>query len=682
MNAAIESVGTVFGTEIFFGHYEPDNAPENNARPAQNFVLCRDEKGNATAVYGDEVWDFNPYRPSAKRISKIRFNAVFNVGSQEPQALRNDAKHLLYCIIYFGGGGRIGQVSHSTINHYWRILRRAMLFCYSQTKKPLVGVLSLEQLFTVPIYLSAFIREQVTGFDKGVLSGMLLKLVRVGEERLGYKVLNPYEFELKNPEYRQTPIIPTRIYLNAINVLGDLLNQAYQGVGAYEFFIACFADPNYGMSFAHQKGQKLGGRKNFRPSILQAINDHALDEVFTGEFSCDSKRKVQVALLKIQYVAKTVIHLYTGMRDQEVTRMPYNCLRQEAVRDQLMDDQGVVRDQSKIVTVLSTTTKYSGYKEGGAWFAPEEVVKAVEVLRSICRGLAKLYLVELDGRCSLFLNPTIVGYSRRLDEVGAPTFKKTKLLMLKALTINPEDLIELAQSDPSRDFYSEQEFAVGQPWPFASHQFRRSLAFYGSSSGFISLPSLRAQYKHMTLQMARYYTNNFDRLRTIFGYYDDRKNEFALPSNHFAFEFQMAMPMSVANQLIVDLLFSEEPLFGGTGSYAQKQKQRLQDGEINIFDARTDTEQRVKDGAISYRPTLLGGCTKVGRCNSFLLGDYAECLSCEGAIIKPEKLKVAIEQAIEELSFYDEGTGEYQVVDDDIKRMSAFKARLIDTVEL
>ena len=144
----------------------------------------------------------------------------------------------------------------------------------------------------------------------------------------------------------------------------------------------------------------------------------------------------------------------------------------------------------------------------------------------------------------------------------------------------------------------------------------------------------------------------------------------------------MAMPMTVANQLIADLLFNEEPLFGGTGSYMEKQKARVKAGEIQIEDVRADTEQRVKSGAISYRPTLLGGCTKAGRCYSFLLGDYAECLSCESAIIKPNKLNAAIEDAANELWSYAEGSGEYQIVKADIERLIAFKARLIDSVEV
>lgn len=144
----------------------------------------------------------------------------------------------------------------------------------------------------------------------------------------------------------------------------------------------------------------------------------------------------------------------------------------------------------------------------------------------------------------------------------------------------------------------------------------------------------------------------------------------------------MAIPMSVANQLIADLLFSEKPLFGGTGSYMEKQKERVKAGEIQIEDVRADTELRVKNGAISYRPTLLGGCTKVGRCDSFLLGDYSECLSCEGAIIKPDKLTAAIEDATDELCGYAEASGEYQIVKGDIERLTDFKARLIAKVEV
>ncbi|ALY35129.1 TPA: integrase [Pseudomonas aeruginosa] len=682
MSSVVQSIGSLFSSGQFPDASEPDNALQLYGKPTPDFVLCRNEHGYSTAVYGESMWDFNPYRLSAKKILRIYFDKVFDEDGQEQQALIEEVKYLLYCLVYFAGGGRLGTLSATTLGQYWYVLRIAMQFCHEQKQKPMVGTLSLQQLFTVPVYLAAFVHGKT--FDKKALSGLLQGLVRVGEERLGYAVVNPNNFDLKRKGHNQHPVIPTRIYLNIINVTGDLLDQLYKGVGRFESFIACFADEYYGFSHANQKSRRVGGKAHFRPEMPQAIKDHRLTSVFAGEFYCPNKKKLLRILLHMQYVAKTVIHLYTGMRDQEVMRMSYNCLSDKIVRQVVVDDQGVERDKPQTVKVLSTTTKFSGYKKEGTWFAPGEVVKAIEVAQAICRGLASLYKIKPDDHCPLFPSPAIVSFKRSSAEVDVTDFANKRLngSALRALSIRSEDLQELAQSDPSRDFDNEPAYAVGRPWPLTSHQFRRSLAFYGSSSGFLSLPTLRTQFKHMTIEMSRYYSNNHDNLRTIFGYYDEQRQDFALPNNHFAFEYQMALPISVVNQLIADLMLNEEPLFGGTGSYMEKQKERVQAGVVQIEDLRSDTEQRVKNGAISYRPTLLGGCTKVGRCDSFLLGDYTECLSCEGAIIKPLKLNAAIEDATNELSQYVEGSGEYQIVAGDIERLMAFKARHVDTVEL
>lgn len=682
MNAVVQSIGSLFSNDQFPPVSEPDKAPQLYGKPAADFVLCRDVSGNATAVYGEPTWDFNPYRLSAVKIHRILFDTVFDEGGSEQQALIEEAKYLLYCLIYFAGGGRLGKLGASTLLQYWLVLRAAMQFCYEQKQKPMVGVLSLRQLFTVPVYLAAFSNSM--SHTKTGLSGILNCLVRVGEERLGYAMLNPATFKGKRPENKQHPVIPTRVYLKLINLTSDLLDQLFEGIGGFESFIACFADEYYGICYQTQRSRGIGGRAHWRPDMAQAIKDHGLTSVFVGEFECSRKRNLQRVLIQMQYVLKTVIHLYTGMRDQEVMRIHYHCLSNQVVRPVVVDDQGIERDKPQSVNVLSTTTKFIGYKRESIWFAPEEVVRAIGVAQAVCRSLAKLYKVELDARCPLFLNPAIVGVTRNSAEIGVTRFacRATQETALHALSIQAEDLQELAQSDTSRDFYNEPAFAVGQPWRLTSHQFRRSLAFYGSSSGFLSLPTLRAQFKHMTIEMSRYYANGYDNLRTVFGYYDDKKKDFVLPSSHFAFEYQMAMPMSVANQLIADLLFDEEPLFGGTGSYMEKQKERVKSGEIQIEDVRADTEQRVKNGEISYRPTLLGGCSKVGRCDSFLLGDYAECTSCEGGIIKPDKLNAAIKDATDELCNYAEGSGEYQIVKGDIERLIAFKARLIDSVEV
>ena len=40
------------------GSVPPDPYDEEDGVPPDSFVMCRDRDGNATAVYGDDVWDF------------------------------------------------------------------------------------------------------------------------------------------------------------------------------------------------------------------------------------------------------------------------------------------------------------------------------------------------------------------------------------------------------------------------------------------------------------------------------------------------------------------------------------------------------------------------------------------------------------------------------------------------
>lgn len=681
----IPYVSTLFAQSDRSRSLSPDS-PTNSMsslRPELGFVLCRNSEGQATAVYGDDEWDFNPYRLSAKKINIIKFKSIFSTTEDDQALLIEEVKYALFCLIYYIGTGRVGKLSAVTISGYFHRLGSAARFCYEQKHKPLVGVLSLKELLTTPVYLAAFVTS-MNGNDTFIrrFPPLMRSLVAVGGERLGYKVLSVSDLDFGIPKgEKQTPVIPTRIYLEIINNSSDILDRLLSKADSLSAFISDFVDRYYGLSDLVQ--QSRGIRKRHRRATFeQAVNNHGLTELLVDDFKCSCRRSFSLAISSIQFLLKMVIHLYTGMRDQEVMRIPYDCLSDQVVRQAVVDDQGIERDEPQSVNVFSTTTKFTGFKKEGTWFAPGEVVRAIEVAQAICRGLAKLYKIELDTRCPLFLNPSILGFTRNRAEVGVANLKDLGATALRRVLIKKEDLEELAQSDPSRDFYNEPAFAVGQPWPLTSHQFRRSLSFYGSSSGFLSLPSLRVQFKHMTIEMARYYSNHYDNLRTIFGYYDDKKKDFVLPRNHLAFEYQMAIPMSVANQLIADLLFNDEPLFGGTGSYMEKQKERVKSGEIQIEDVRAETELRVKNGEISYRPTLLGGCSKVGRCDSFLLGDYTECLSCVGAIIKPDKLNAAIKDATDELCSYAEGSGEYQIVKDDIERLTSFKARLIDSLEV
>ncbi|PYB86038.1 integrase [Pseudomonas koreensis] len=654
-------------------------------RPAADFVICRDASGKTTAAYGWTRWDINPIRLKANTVAVIGFDTVFEEFVADQQPLIEEVRYLLFCLLFYVNSGHLGRISAGMLYQYFMTLRTAARFCYGMKDNPLVGVISLEDLFTNPAYLNAYKdwmdKTKVGGTRRKLTGALISHMVAIGEERLGYKLNGIFGLDFgRGEDPQQHPVIPTRIYLDVINSLGDWMDVLYIHKNPIERFLKCFEHEGYAYTINHQKVID-NDTVFFQPEFDQAVRYHKLKKVFTGDLSCEGRGVLSSAVLKIQWILKNVIHLYTGMRDQEVMRLPYRCLAQEEVVSATQDDEGKVRDKPMIVNVISSTTKFTGYRKSAAWLATDEVVRAVEIARAICRAISHLFGVNHDDM-PLFLNPAIINRAdtkigvSNWNEVSKPQFLLTRYI------IQVNDLDELQVTDPSRDFASDARFHVGMPWRLTSHQFRRSLAFYGSSSGFISLPSLRKQFKHLSTQMTRYYANNFAKLKTIFGYYDEKLGDFVLPKNHVLFEYQTGVPMNIAYDLLSHAFGDEAPLFGGVGSYISNQRGKVATGDIHIVDLREETEKQAEDGKISYRPTFLGACTKTGKCETFLLGEITPCLSCKDGILEQDKLESAIADDEADLALYEPGSGEYQVIETELLSLKKFHQQFIPVHEV
>lgn len=655
-------------------------------RPSADFVICRDVKGMPSIVYGSDVWDVNPYRLKANKIRLITFNSIFDEVDAECAGLVEEVRYLLFCLFFYVRAGKLGRLSAEMLVKYFSILRIAARYCYAQKANPLIGVISLQELFTNPAYLDGYsdwIVKNYFGetYRKGSRA-MLGHMVVIGEHRLGYKLHGVFHlrFGVDGRKSNQTPVIPTRIYLRLINSSSEWLDLLYENRQSLEAFLRSFKSPLYGLS--HKSQASHDPRiSSYEPDFNQAITSYRLETVFADDLSCRARNNLSGAILRIQWILKTIIHLYTGMRDQEVMRLPYQCISDEEINAATVDDEGVTRDDSMIVQVISTTTKFTGYHKAVAWIATDEVVRAVEVAQSICRGLSVLFNVSYKD-LPLFLTPAIISHPK--TKVGVSELDSdVKPVRLKQFDlISDGDFLELQASDPKRDFSLELEFQVGSPWSFKTHQYRRSLAYYGRNSGFISLPTLRKQFKHLTTQMSRYYGNNFERLKTIFGYYDPEADDFILPKNHVLFEYQAGVPMSIAYDLLDHAFGSDSPIFGGTGTYISNQRKKLDQGDIHIVDVRKETEKLAAEGKISYKSTILGACTYSGNCEFYLLGDAGPCTTCDESIIEKDKLEAAIADDEADLALYEPGSGEYQVIKSELDRLKKFHQKFIAVVEV
>jgi len=680
-------INNVFSSKVFSefehkNHCAPDDyiyKEKEKHTPVDDFVLCRKKDGTPTAVYNNNKWDLNPYSLSASKIAVMHFSGGLDKASEkEKENLISEMKYLMFCLMYFINSGHKGLLTPATLLNYFDMIRKVAKFCVQMKENPLVGVLSLGEVFSNRVYLSAVCKDSDSVTFNKKMPAFLNHLASLSVEKVGFTVVQSSDLKFGSVASDQHPIIPIRIYLEYMDEFEDKINEVYNNSENLTKFLLEFKDPLFGCTKGVQKNSGIG-KKDLRLTTQEAIEAYGLTILFNNTYQINKKKNLTSALTKIYFLVKNIIHLYTGMRSEEVLRLPYDCLIDYELIDNTLDDNGSVVDKSRMINLLSSTTKFEGYKKPASWLATEEVIKAVVVAKRISKAISVMKGIETSERL-LFESPSMITH-KKYSSSSIVLFDRVAD-SLNSYYINKDDFDLLGSSDPERNFQEEPKFKIGNPWHLSSHQFRRSLAYYSTGSGLVSMPTIKRQFKHTSLAMARYYSRNFEQIKTIFGFYDEKKDEFVLPEGHMAYEFQMAMPINMANQILSDVIGDDNQLFGKNGSFIERQKEKLDKGEINIIEIRKDTVKRVDNGELSYRSTLLGGCTKIGSCDTAMLGEFTECLTCEGSIIKMDLVEKQIAESESELAIYEKDSCEYHLVNQDLKKLKNFMHHKLSVQEV
>lgn len=662
------------------GHSAPDELSfEGEANIPDDFVLCRNAKGDATAIFSDLKWDLTPYRLAAMGGCSIFWDklAVSGDGKFDKTNLLM-AKTIYVLLMYLSKNGKAGALSVSTLKGYASTLFLIVEFGVASQRNRMLGKISIQDILSNKTYLAHY-ANTLTKVKKQQLHKLLVHLKVIGDEKLGFKVVYDQTLHEKIP-HKQYPIIPTRIYLELINHLTNESQYILKHVENLGLFMHEFKDIYYGLHKKRQRAQaKANGIEGFTPrdTFSEAVAKHKLEYLFRHFDVKISSRASLVALITtIQYKMKFLIHLYTGMRNDEVNRLPYQCIHEERIEDEKIGENGELLANSELIHILSTTTKFTGYRKKESWLAHSTVIKAVSSLQAIARAYADIVGGEPNSY-PLLVSTVKIFMKNHFDadraEVG--TFKPQckRFLSRPEFLITEADLAVLEASDPTRSFAEESQFNVGMQWPLTSHQSRRSLAFYALNSGFVSLPTLAKQFKHLSQEMSRYYSRNFENVKTIFGHYDVEAKMYVLPLNHVALEVQVGMSMDTAEAILNDLMEGDVKLHGKTGGYLERQRVKLRSGEVLVEELKSETIKKVNDGEFSYRKTLLGGCTNNDICECLILGEFADCLTSSCAVIKPGNINELITSTTKELSTYDPESVEYLATKDELSELVRYK---------
>lgn len=644
----------------------------SSLKPDPSFILCCDERGKPTAIYSHNKWNFNPVRLGVAKVPVINFKRKVS-GKTLTEGLVNEIKSLLFILIYLSSNnGRVGRLSAMVVYQYFRILRNIGLFCLDQSNSILQGV-SIREVLSNVNYLSMFVETQ-SNSALSTLSDVLFNLNNTEKCFLDFTPANQKLIDFDSG-YKQTPVIPSRIYIELMNILDSEVDFLYRFKDQLVDFIKEFKDENIGYSIDRQLNsiKGLGIKNGLLPTLDELIDKADLNDLFVKHYIADNKQQLMKAFTTMQYLLKLAIHFYTGMRGAETLRLPFDCIKKAEAQPSI--ELGGNSIEPRIIKLISTTTKFSGYRQEASWLAPDIVEKAVEILQVLAKGASCIYDVDASS-LPIFQSLNVICFRRTEAKHISDCYSYRGLPIFENLKITKEDRDELCASEPDRSF-DEDEFQVGQSWRIKSHQLRRSLAFYGSNSGFLSLPNVKKQFKHTGLAMAQYYRRNFNKLITIFGHYNEKTKKVEVPKDHVLFEFQTGIPLDKAKVIIEEVFNAEEKVFGKRGGYIERIREGLEPDNIIIKEAVKDTEKRAEEGEISYKRTLLGGCMKNDRCDAFMLGEVTSCLGCSDSIIKPQKVDRMVAKYENEISGYELDSFEHKFISDELIKLKAFKMKQV-----
>ncbi len=587
------------------GAVAPDSYNESYGLvPPDDFVVSRNRDGSVASRYGDLSWDRSPYDPN-ERTSWLRFPYWQNI-SLTPirEQLNRESRFIMFLLIW---KTNCHPLSYSTLSNYLSMLR--LLAKYSESNNCCIKDVLADQS-----RLFRFIESGVPSYVSPNLVALLTILLRLGPEQTGFNVsgiIAIRKLQKIATEYKKTvkqhPPIPTRIYSEIICRITSELAEFECIADRYLFLVSkCSGDQFYGRSKSQQLrvATKQGQDKHkYRPSFAGLLKEYDLLDYFSVKKLPFSVQGMSKGLAAIQMVAKLCIQAYSGMRDDEANLLPYQCI-----------NKSVSNGKTHYILSGITTKLNMGMPKKTQWITSSEGYRAVIIVQKIADTI-----YDVTGRCLQTTYPHgdyplfISTVNLPLTSFDCETVNSKPLstglkintfidLMTRLQpTIEDRDLCELEQIDPHRAWRAEAKFQVGQPWVFATHQFRRSLALYAQRSGLVSLPSLRRQLQHITEEMSRYYARGSSFAKDFMG---DEKE-------HFGLEWQHTQPVSEALSYIANVLLSDDVLFGGHGDWV---KNRLSaPGGAMMFD-RDATIRSFRKGEFSYRETSLGGCINTGEC--------------------------------------------------------------------
>lgn len=636
----------------------------NQLTVPSTFVLSRMKSGEILSVYSDNIWDLSPYLPKCD--CRLNFNSWLENARENDFLycqIRAEMKKISFALLYIKSGKSIIK----SIEQRHTVLRQFAAIAYKNG-------CTLQQLFSDVAYMSK-VNDAYVGvsYQKAIhIKAFLTDCFALQQQ---YPLLIPAFSTYKPIQHLaklaaqlrlqsgkvgpQTKLIPSRIYISLINGLAEKLNEFNHYVPAlHQWFQRIQQEPSFARMPREFKDYKNA------VSFVDARDLLGLTALFENN-QIQKHANLTRYMTLIQGMAKLWIHLFTGMRDNEVNQLSSDCY------------QTIQSNEHLVHVIMGYTSKlHGGGNKSTYWITFEDIQVGVHAAQSIGEIYALLnphYDMSNPAEYPLF--PTRYLQNRNKQNKkdfisnfsGAPTrtqsnfnqyLSRISVLLGEGVKITESDIAELEAFDGFRNWREEKDCQIGQYWNICTHQFRRSLAVYGARSGMIGLGALSVQFKHLTESMTLYYRNNAVFAPNIL--VSDSQKEFIQ-------ELEYQRLVHSYAQFEEGVINSASRLLGGAGTYLQLQKDREQ--LLTVFPNRDETIKRMKKGEIAYKPSLFGACTNPDSCEKISFTAITSCLSCAHAVFdatSAEKIQKAVQRLQRQRDMQVQNSLLYEQMDSDI----------------
>ncbi|MEB6666852.1 hypothetical protein MXM33_07380 [Acinetobacter vivianii] len=565
--------------------------------PDDNTPISYDSNQRVLSIFKDNIWDFTYYsqRPTGKK--KIYFDVFDNCNNDLKKTIIYEYKIIIYGLIFCNTNTAKSSSIHTIIGDTSFIIKNFLRFaieCNTSLNNFSKNQFLIKKIFE---YISFHKRCKFGRFTTLFKKLSALSIIFKNHNLSLNQEQNNYLLTLKslmsNNSYKQYLVIPSRIYLKLNLFIDEILINFNQHS---TFLIKSLLIKNI-------------KKENFNNFIIENnIYDYCL------KYNITSFLKLNHHFIYIANLAQIKIIMFSGMRHSEVLLLPFNCYEKIKLNN---------RTIHILNGYISKFTKSGPIKT--SWITSSQVSLAISVLQTITKGYLESINVDLNTIVHEKIPlATFSSISRKNPINSFYDYPYIRIILLKNSLdifnfdsrIDSNDIKELKLTTTTFDFES-YNFKTGYCFKLSPHQFRRSLTVYAARSGFVKIPALKAQLKHITYNMTFYYANNAMKTLNLF---DKDLIESFVEEQH------MDQFINFKN----DVMNSVSKLYGGEGARLQNAKNGL---VLPLFlnDEKTALND-IRDGKMSYRRTPLGGCSRKGSCDEIAELTITPCITCKDAI--------------------------------------------------